>query len=104
MRSAQLAVDRVVVNVRAARAASGLDAAGNEVDHFVELRALEIGERSRAPHERVELVGSPLARTALRDDLLGEDVERALRRVDGVEGAGAHRDEQRHTFDELVAR
>ena len=44
---AHLAVDRVVVHVRAASAAAGLDAAGHELDDFVELGALELGERRR---------------------------------------------------------
>ena len=57
-----------------------------------------------ASHEGVEVVGLPLLRAGLGDDLLREDVERQARELDRVELAGAHRGEERGALDELVAR
>ena len=101
---AHLSVDRVVVHVRAAGAAAGLDATGNQFDDLVELGAFELGEGRRAPHEVVQVVGLPLLRAGFGDDLLGEDVERQARELDRVELACTHRGEERGAFDELVAR
>ena len=61
-------------------------------------------ERRRPPHQREEVVGAPLLRRDLGHDLLGEDVERQLGQLDGVEAAAVHRSEQRGALDQLVAR
>ena len=85
---AQLAVDRVVVHVRAARAATGRDAVAHEVDDLVELRAGHVGVGRGAPDEGEQVVGAPFLRADLGDDLLGDDVEREMGELDGVEAPG----------------
>ena len=84
-------------------AAPGRDAVAHELDDLVELLARQVVVRRGAAHEREEVVGAPLLRRDLGDDLLGEDVERQRGRVDRVEAAGVHRGEQRGALDELVA-
>ena len=101
---AQLAVDRVVVHVRAACAAPGGDAVADEVDHLVELVARHLGVGRGAPEEREEIVGAPLLRAHLGHDLLRGDVEREVGELDGVEAPGANRGEERGALDQLVAR
>ena len=100
----QLTVDGVVVHVRSPPAPTGLDPAGDELDDLVELVAGELGVRRRPAHELVQLVGAPFLRRHLGDDLLGGDVERLVRELDGVEPAGTHGDEKPRALDELVAR
>ena len=97
-------VDRVVEHVAAALTAPGLHAVRRELDHLVERLAGEIAVRRGAAHQLVELVGAPLACADLGHDLLGQDVERQHRRLDGVEDPGAHRAEQRGALQQLVAR
>ena len=53
--------------------------------------------------ELVEVVDVPLLRGRLGDDLLGEDVERGHRRLDGVEPPRPHRGQEAGALDELVA-
>ena len=53
--------------------------AGEHVEHVLELRARELGERIRAPHELVQVVDGDLLVGGDRDDLLREDVERVAR-------------------------
>ena len=60
--------------------------------------------RRGAPDEREEVVGAPLLRADLGDDLLCGDVERQLGQLDGVETTAVHRGQQRGALDELVAR
>ena len=81
------------------------DAVGHEVDRPRRTAArVELGERRGPAHEREEVVGAPLLRAGLGDDLLREDVERQARELDGVERARVHRGEERGALDELVAR
>ena len=70
--AAQLAVDRVVVHVRAPAPRPVCDAVADEVDDLVELRAGQLGVRRGAAHEREQVVGLPLLRADLGDDLLRE--------------------------------
>ncbi len=101
--SADLVVDRVVVEVRGTLAAAGLDAVGDQVDDIVELLAGELGVRRGAPHQLVELVRAPFPRRDLGHHLLRGDVERELGWLDGVESARAYGREQRRALDQLVA-
>ena len=51
----------------------------------------------------VEVVDLPLLCRRLGDDLLGEDVERRHRRLEGIEAARPHRGQEAGALDELVA-
>ena len=101
--AAQLAVDLVVVDVGGPGAPAGLDPVAHEGQHLVEgrpgERAVGVGGRD----ERVEVVDLPLLGRRLGDDLLGEDVERCHRGLDGVEAPRSHRGQERRALDELVA-
>src|SRR5690606_38846201 len=66
-------------------------------------RAGEVPVRVGPGDELEEWVGPPLLGRRLGDDLLGEDVERCLRKLHGVEPAGPHGGEQGGALDELVA-
>ena len=57
----------------------------------------------RASHELEEVVGAPLGRSGLGDDLLGEDVERSHGWLDRIEAPGSHAGEQGGALDQLVA-
>ncbi len=63
-----------------------------------------LGVRRGTLHQREEVVGAPLLRAHLGDDLLRGDVERQLGQLDRVEATGVHRGEQRGALDQLVAR
>ena len=69
----------------------GRVAAGEHVEHVLELRARELGERVRASHELVQLVDRDLLVGADGDDLLREDVERVPRDARLLDLALAHR-------------
>jgi hypothetical protein len=75
----------------------------DELDDFVERLAGQRRVGRGAAHERVELVGGPLAGADFGHDLLGEDVERRDRRLDRIELARAYRTEQRCALDQLVS-
>ncbi len=76
----------------------------DEVDDLVELVARHLGVGRGAPQEREEIVGAPLLRAHLGDDLLRGDVEREVGELDRVETPGPHRGEERGALDQLVAR
>ena len=57
----------------------GRVAAGEHVEHVLELRAREVAERIRARDERVQVVDADLLVGRDRDDLLREHVERVAR-------------------------
>ena len=101
--AAQLAVDPVVVDVGGSGSPPGLDALADEVEHLVEGRPGERPVRMGGGDERVEVVDLPLLGGGLGDDLLGEDVERGHRRLDGVEAPRPHRGQEPRALDELVA-
>ena len=101
--AADLTVDGIVEHIAAARAPARLHSSRHEVDHLVEHLARQVGVRSSTAHDVVQLVGSPFARTDLGDKLLGENIERPDRELDGVELAGSQRAEQGGALDELVA-
>src|SRR5579875_329671 len=97
------AVDGVVVEVRAAAAAPGDDAPGDQVDDRVEVRALEPRVGGRRTRHLEQLVDADLARRGhLGHDLLREHVQGGDRRHQGIEAPLAHRGEQRGALDELV--
>ena len=66
-------------------------AAREHVEDVLELRARQLGERVRAPHELVHLVDGELLVRADRDDLLREHVERIPRDARLLDVAVAHR-------------
>ena len=92
------------MHVGASGASTGLDAGRHQRDDLVELGAGERGERRGPTDQREQIVGAPLPGRGLGDDLLGNDVERELRRDDRVEPTGAYRDQQRGALDQRVAR
>ena len=75
----QPAVDRVEVQVGAAPSAAGGEALGQHPHHLVEPFSRQAPVRVRPVHDPVQLIGRPLARRALGDDLLRQDVERPVR-------------------------
>ncbi len=101
--AAQLAVDPVVVDVGGSGSPPGLDALADEVQHLVEGRPGERPVRMGGGDELVEVVDLPLLGGGLGDDLLGEDVERGHRGLDGVEAPRPHRGQEPRALDELVA-
>ncbi len=68
----------------------GRVAAGEHVEHVLELRAREVGERIRAAHELVQRVDFDLRVGADADDLLREHVERVARDLRLLDRALAH--------------
>ena len=66
-------------------------AAREHVEDVLELRARQLGERVRAPHELVHLVDGELLVRADRDDLLREHVQRIPRDARLLDVAVAHR-------------
>ena len=100
---AQPAVDRVQVQVGAAPPAARGEAFGQHPHHRVEPLARQAAVRIRPAHDRVELVGGPLARRALGDDLLRKDVERRVGDRDLVQVAPRRRRQQRAPFHQVVA-
>ena len=103
LRPAQLAVDPVVVDVGGPGAPARLDPVAHEVEHLVEDLAGERPVRVGGGDERVEVVDRPLLGGGLGDDLLGEDVERGHRQLDGVEAPRPHGGQEPRALDQLVA-
>ncbi len=66
-------------------------AAGEHVEDVLELGPREIGERVRAPDERVQVVDRDFFVGADRDDLLGEHVERVPGNPGLLDRTFAHR-------------
>ena len=66
-------------------------AAGEHVEHVLELLAREVGERIGAADEPVQLLDLDLVVGDDRDDLLREDVERVARDLRLLDLAAAHR-------------
>ncbi len=101
----QTAVDRVVVQVRAAPAATRLDAPTDEREHLVEVRAVQLGVGGGAARHVPQRVDVVLAgRGDLGHQLLGQHVERRHRRLEQVETSLTHGGQQRGALHQLVAR
>ena len=66
-------------------------AAGEHVEHVLELLAREVGERVRAADQRVQIVDANLLVGGDRDDLLREHVERVAGDARLLDVAAAHR-------------
>ncbi len=101
--AAQLTVDAIVVDVGGSGSPAGLDPVADELEHLVEDLPGQRPVGMGSGDERVEVVDLPLRGGCLGDDLLGEDVERGDRHLDGVEAPGPHRGEEPRALDELVA-
>ncbi len=99
----QLAVDPVVVEVRAAAPARRRDAVGQHGEDVVVVLAGEVAIRIGRAHRIVEVVRVPVIGGARRDDLLREDVERCDRDAQCVHRAGADAAHERRALEQLVA-
>ncbi len=102
--AANTAVDLIAVQKRAAAATLGGDAVGEHLDHGVEIRASEMTIGIGAADEGEQVVFAPVAGRGGGDDLLGEDVEGAVRDFGAVELASADGADQGGAFHQLVAR
>ena len=102
--SAHHAVDAVAVDERGRAAGPLADALRQHGHDLVEGLARERREGRGAAHERVEGVLRPGLAGALGHDLLGQHVERRVRRRDAVQPPRAHRPHERRAFHQLVAR
>src|SRR5688572_4437917 len=89
---------------RGAASATCREPVGRHREHGVELVAAQVTVRPRPSRQREQRVLAVLAARTLRDDLLGEDVERAVLRDDRIQLAASDRAQQRRALDEVVAR
>src|SRR5699024_8451029 len=78
-------------------------AAGEHVQDGVQQAARERGEGGRPPGQGLQVGDRPVLEGAHRDDLLGEDVERVRRYVEGLDGPGAHAFDDDGGLDEVAA-
>ena len=78
-------------------------AAGEQVEHVLELLARELAVGVGAPHERVQLVDLQLLDRGHRDDLLAQDVERDARHARVLDLALEHAAGDRRGLHELAA-
>src|SRR5260370_147473 len=90
-RAAQHAVDLIAVEERAPTPQAWRGPLGQKLHDVVEVISLEFFERRRLPNEGKERVFAPLTRSALGHDLLRQNVERDLRRLDAIEQARGDR-------------
>ena len=81
----------------------GRVAAGEHVEHVLELDARELGERVRAADEVVQLADVDLLVGRDRDDLLREHVERVARDVRLLDLAAAHRPRDDRRLEQVGA-
>ena len=79
-----------------------LDPLGRNRQALIEILSWEIPVGASSTHEFIEFVDIPVASRDLGDELLDQDVERCLRRQQGVETTRVNRREQRTTLDEVV--
>ena len=91
------------VQVGAAPPAAGGEALGQHAHQRVEAVAGQAAVRIRPAHHPVQLVGGPLARRALGDDLLRQDVERGLGDRNLVQVTARRGRQQRAPFHQVVA-
>ena len=103
--AAEPPVDPVAMEVGHAPAAPGLDADRDQLDDLLELLPGELPVRP-GPGDEVEqlVLGHAVVAPGRRlgHDLLGEDVERLLGRVEGIEASALDRGQQRGALDQLV--
>ena len=78
-------------------------AAGEHVEHVLELLAREVGERVRAADEPVQLVDLDLVLGDDRHDLLRQDVERVARDLRLLDLAAAHRARDDGALEQVAA-
>ncbi len=93
----------IVMNTRAATAATRAEPLGEHADQRIERRAVDGAIRIGGPENREEGVFIPFFAGGGRDDLLGEDVERRLGHGNAVELAATDRFEEREHLDQLIA-
>ena len=102
--AAQHAIDRIVMDQRAAPAAACGEALGQHAHDSSEILARQVAIRPGAPQQREQLVLVPLPRGDFRDDLLREHIERLRGNAQPVEFAAPHAVEQRGALHQIVAR
>ena len=93
----------VPVQVGGPAAAAGPDPLRDQLGDLVEVLGRQARERGGPPDQGQQVVLGPVLGRALRHDLLGQDVQRAVRDLQGVEPAGPHAAQQRRGFHQLVA-
>src|SRR5918996_373456 len=81
----------------------GRVAAREHVEHVLELAALELAERPRAPHQLVEVVDRDLLLRADGHDLLGEHVERVARHARLLDQALLHAPDDDRALEQVGA-
>jgi hypothetical protein len=97
-------MDAVAMQKGAASPESWGDSRGKHRNDAVEFGAGQPRIGRGASYEGVQLILRPFARRTLGDDLLGEDIEGRLGRLDAVEPRRGYRADQGGAFDELIAR
>ena len=97
-------IDCVAVDISPARSAPGREAVGEHAHDGGEVFARQLREWVRAGDQREQFRFAAFAAGHLRDDLLGEHIQRILLDMQGVEFAAAHRVEQCRAFDQVIAR
>ena len=102
--AAQHAVDRVVVDQRAAPAAPRREAFGEHMEQRRKILTRQVAIGPGAAHARIERRLRPVLRRHFGDDLLGERVERPFGDRQPIEFAAPHAVEQRRAFHQFVAR
>ncbi len=79
------------------------EAAGEEIEHVLEHRPAQLGERRRTAHRGMERVHAPRLDRGHRHDLLGEHVERVPGVPGGLHPSLDHRLGQRRAGNEVAA-
>jgi hypothetical protein len=99
---AQPLVDPIPMQVDATPSARSLETPSKHLEDRLIGLEVEIPVGKRATHPCVELGDALLPGRALRNDLLGQHIDRGLRNGDSVEASGAHRANQGGTLHQLV--
>ena len=99
----QAPVDRIVVEMGAATAPSGLDAPARQGHHVVEVLTGQVGVGGGPPRHVPHLLDPALlGRRHFGHQLLGQDVERGDRRLQEVQPTLADGGQERGALDQLV--
>src|SRR5215213_3900443 len=96
-------INRIMVQVRRAPPSLGAETFREHADDRVKLFALEIAIRISAPDHREEIVFRPFFSSDSRDNLLGQDIERAFGDFQMIEFTSSHRVDDSGTLDQFVA-
>ena len=83
-------------------AAAGPDALGHHLGDLAEVLGGQVRVRGGLADQGQQVVLGPVLGRALRHHLLGQDVQRAVRDLQGIEPAGPSTAQQRRGFHQLV--